>query len=880
MDGDNVFIVDPETGKRGYVPRGELEKWGRAGYQLETPEATDVERRREEYGGQEGQAFLEGAAGGLTFGGSDLALRALDPEGSQSRAEFSPVARMGGELGGALLGGSVGAGGALTHAGQAAERLVVGEGAQLGARVLGAGVRGVVEGVGYGVGAGVSEVALSPEPMTWEGAASTIGSNALGGALVGGALGGGLGLLGEGARAAKAVANKQVEALTVGEKGVAAIPDDIRAMDAKTASAAYSAESNAVKAAHRAENETVAAEIGAEKEAIKSARVADLAEGQVAKEAEISNLKAAKDEAARAYHENAKAFKNELRANEDYFIKTADRESARVLQKSKLKIMGSLDNAEKFVTTRGSEPLLEGLQTQKEALTNILEKAESARPVPVEVSPTALLEGLPIPTMGKLGKRVTLNADQAAIYEQYADFANLPSRVRARDFNVSRSELTSMREAIGSGEFKPNLFPDNQAAIEAFDHNLQNAQNLLDHNQAMIDSFKELRKPLASDALTAIEARIKHAELGIVRTPHLVELETKAAGLKGSPPSTPRMDHLKAHLSDLQAPKGIGHSIAQGAGGLLGGAAGMAVAGPVGAMAGGFVGRDVGSRLYERFVRKVISSNAARQKSIKAAIATMFESGASKAGKTLPRATAILATTRYASADHVEGVLGPARMVTSKDSTVEAFRERAREINALTERGPNGVFKVRQQALEAVHDRMAGVWAMADAVANGIEKTHQARLEFLASKLPRDPTPPHLQAGPSNWEPTKPQMAEFARIMEVAERPEKAIERLSDGTATPNDVETLKAVYPSHYEDVRQQCFDKMAVLQHRLPYTQRLNLSILLDVPVDPALTPEAMSVYQMPPPPPEAPPTPSQNKPLPTGMVAPTAAQHASSS
>ncbi len=90
------------------------------------------------------------------------------------------------------------------------------------------------------------------------------------------------------------------------------------------------------------------------------------------------------------------------------------------------------------------------------------------------------------------------------------------------------------------------------------------------------------------------------------------------------------------------------------------------------------------------------------------------------------------------------------------------------------------------------------------------------------------------------------------------------------------DVNALKAVYPSHYEDVRKQCLDHMALLQHRLPYVKRLNLSILLDVPVDPALTPEALSVYQAPPPPaPESSKPPAPIKPLPTGMVEPTTAQ-----
>lgn len=37
-----------------------------------------------------------------------------------------------------------------------------------------------------------------------------------------------------------------------------------------------------------------------------------------------------------------------------------------------------------------------------------------------------------------------------------------------------------------------------------------------------------------------------------------------------------------------------------------------------------------------------------------------------------------------------------------------------------------------------------------------------------------------------------------------------------------------------------------MAAVRRRLPYEKRLALSIYLDVPVDPAVTPEAITVYQ----------------------------------
>src|SRR6185295_90320 len=77
---------------------------------------------------------------------------------------------------------------------------------------------------------------------------------------------------------------------------------------------------------------------------------------------------------------------------------------------------------------------------------------------------------------------------------------------------------------------------------------------------------------------------------------------------------------------------------------------------------------------------------------------------------------------------------------------------------------------------------------------------------------------------------------------------EKAVERLGEGTATPDDIDALKTVWPEHYEKTRQLCFEHAAQLQKSMPYQSRLSLSIWLDIPVDPALTRQALSVYQMP--------------------------------
>lgn len=973
MDGEKIYIVNPGTGKRGYVDRSEMATWAQAGYQPEEAGATEHERIKEEYSGA-GDAALtaaEGLAGGITFGASDLALRQLDPEGASARAELHPWARGLGEAGGALLSGGVGAGGVLGRAGMAAEKLVVGEGANFATRLGGAATRGVVEGAGYGAGAGVSQVALSEDPITWEGAASTIGSNVLGGAVAGGVIGGGSKLLAEGATAARDIANRQVEALTQGSTAEAEAANrgahpEFAEMDAKATSKVVVEEEGAVKAKK-------ASDIGETATGIKN---------------EEARLAVDQTERAKQLYPDALDY-----ATKNPFIEPGEDSMAAVqLGHADTKLKKGIDNRTGFHSEIGRgkfKQFQEGLQEQETVLERVVSNADQVlgnadgerqafydsvpRPkIPAyeelsgEASHVAQVTAKDLEARGlfelpgagvdesrmarvkaNLGKaeewnqpiRLTMDEDgrlfvedgrhrlRAAIEEgggreltveidrgssqfdaafgtdqlggapikRPIGFAELPEAVPGEEaakrggrpkpgfrgageapaaqgtylspsqskvyaewaglpkpelgLNVADADLAKFRAAVGSGEVPMPLV-----------QNMERAQQLLEKNRAMQARFAEVAAKPTSKTVD--------------------ELKTRLDQVKHDATPTPRLQAAKAHLADLQTPKGLAHTIATGLGGAMGGAVGHAVGGPLGAIAGAFIGRDVGGQVFEKLTSKLVKSNAQRGKVIKSAIARMFGKGAGAVAKVLPNATKIIPAIQYATPKHVVSQLGPDDMKPSKDATVTAFRQRARELNSVVERDAMGGYQPRMLALSDLHDRVAALWQIAPGVANGVEKLQAAKWAFLAEKLPRNPAPPTLQIGPDSWEPSKQQISLFARYMEVAERPEAAVERLADGTISPGDVETLKAIWPAHYDEIRQECMNHAATMQKTLPYVQRLNLSILLDVDVDPALSPAAMAVFQAPAPPPPEPSRPSgPTKPLPMNMVEPTQAQRMSS-
>lgn len=202
-------------------------------------------------------AVATGALSGATLGLSDAAIAALGTQGTvrdvaAARAAH-PYLSAGATIAGAVLPAVLSGGESLAAAparlvsegGQAIAR--AGAEAGLG-RIGGAALGGAAEGAVYGVGQGVSELALSSDPLTMERAASVLSSNALYGA-AGGAAAGGLGHAAElglarakgaidGAllrqsegRAMKAVG--ELEAQAAAEPGAVTAATDVGTLDSK-----------------------------------------------------------------------------------------------------------------------------------------------------------------------------------------------------------------------------------------------------------------------------------------------------------------------------------------------------------------------------------------------------------------------------------------------------------------------------------------------------------------------------------------------------------------------------------------------------------------------------------------------------------------------
>lgn len=259
MVKDGTTVTVPEDQIAGALDQG---------WKPETPteHAADVAAKvqTEQFGGPVGKvaAVGTGALRTVTGGLSDVALGAAGG-GEELRAlrQENPVSSIIGEVGGAFL--PIGAPALIGRAGRAVS--AIGEGAGVAGKLGAAAAGGALEGGLFGAGQGVSELALSQDPLTVERVASTLSSSALYGAGFGAGLGG-LGKAAElGLTRAKGAIDGALERSAAKAKTPAEAIEsgDLELLDAKQLKAARDAELEVIRAGQRPEREAFVKEVRA-----------------------------------------------------------------------------------------------------------------------------------------------------------------------------------------------------------------------------------------------------------------------------------------------------------------------------------------------------------------------------------------------------------------------------------------------------------------------------------------------------------------------------------------------------------------------------------------------------------------------------------------
>lgn len=107
--------------------------------------------------------------------------------------------------------------------------------------------------------------------------------------------------------------------------------------------------------------------------------------------------------------------------------------------------------------------------------------------------------------------------------------------------------------------------------------------------------------------------------------------------------------------------------------------------------------------------------------------------------------------------------------------------------------------------------------------------------------------PKPIQNAPLDTVPRVDKMAQgkYDRQLEIAQQPSLALQHVKNGTLQPNDIVTLKTLYPGLYESMVQKAGQALIKAKNdnvEIPYKQKRSLSLLLGQPLDSTMTTSAM--------------------------------------
>lgn len=135
-------------------------------------------------------------------------------------------------------------------------------------------------------------------------------------------------------------------------------------------------------------------------------------------------------------------------------------------------------------------------------------------------------------------------------------------------------------------------------------------------------------------------------------------------------------------------------------------------------------------------------------------------------------------------------------------------------------------------------------------VAKALQQQAVSNAKYLSTKLPPAPSadqPASLTPQLDKQKVSDPIKASFLRSVRAVDGgPAGVARRLANNTISAEDVDWLKSQAPKSYQEMREKIMVKCAQRTKPLDYEQRKRLGILFDLPTDPTLAPDFVTVMQ----------------------------------
>lgn len=133
--------------------------------------------------------------------------------------------------------------------------------------------------------------------------------------------------------------------------------------------------------------------------------------------------------------------------------------------------------------------------------------------------------------------------------------------------------------------------------------------------------------------------------------------------------------------------------------------------------------------------------------------------------------------------------------------------------------------------------------------ANAFTASVGRAVNFLSTKIP---TPQKNAPLDPELPPSKMEIQKFNRYAQIVDKPMTVLQHVKDGTLLSQDIETMQAVYPALYENMKQVVLDKMINTVSKkpafeIPYKTRLGLSMFLGQNLDSSLSSQSIQSSQL---------------------------------
>jgi hypothetical protein len=863
-DETRVALVNPD-GKLVTLPEGQAREALAFGYSQPNAVQQEEVRKREEYGtglGSEVRAGLEGAARGLTFGLSDLAMQGLgaDKEGLAERKARNPYAATGGELAGVgagllapvgLFGAGVrGAAAAGELASQAAGRGLAAVGAEeatgLAARALAKGAQhaagSAVEGALYGAGQGVSEAALG-DPTD---AAQKILAHATAGALLGGVLGGATGVMG-------AVGRRTMEAM--GVVSPKASPVAQAALDAGAVDATAAAEGAASGAAAGAgeaptitqqvlrstvgqKAKEVAAKVGsvvsgADEAALKELIDFDSAQGQALRKAAFAD-QAVDDQAVRTLTKH---------------IGTAEEEALPLLEQARGKLKD--EHIAKIVKTDNLDAQWQAAQETLGTLQQAVEEMKSDPATYGHVAGVNKLERYVDAYAKKLDRMVETENPSAGLFSELDNLkANLGQLARPRkgvayshqDFttfdtiqNLYKTTLqptlenqdlwgkagelqarvnrkwtdllynhnlfrSEFMKQVGTKDWQ-EVFAANPAAVEGFLGSVGRARNDLRHE--LLSSHLERLSDFAREVRDAYE-------LGGDVAAKVDRIAGAGKGAKEEIESALKTAGIRNEAKKILETR---------------------------------TGRGVVQFLkYEERLRQLGAERAAQAEQL---------AHMERAIKDIERRTDRAVDSWVSRIKDAPKLTVPASVKGMHEIYFAPREERTKHASGKENAYDQHLSEIANlvQNPERLRQRLAGTFGdlngYAPRVSTELQLATTQALGYLYAQAPKNPYMNATVDIRRSWKPSTTELVRFERTLRAIHDPVGVLEDFAHGHISKEAADALRAVYPSIYAKMVTRLVPKIAETEG-IPLQRRLELSDVLGVPLDSLTDPKMTASYQ----------------------------------